>query len=136
MTDPDDLDGEDPPTDPFGLPLPLFVHREVPSNGRDLKVFVVGDDLWAIPQPFCARTPREEMGTPVAVPAGIRVAALACGRALGVELYGVDFLVAADQFFVVDVKAFPEYKGAVGAPRVLTDYLYRRALEGRKGCRW
>ena len=58
----------------------------------------------------------------------VRDAALACGRALGLELYGVDFLEAGDKFFAVDVNALPGYKGAPEAPRALVDYLYRRAL--------
>jgi ribosomal protein S6--L-glutamate ligase len=114
--------------DPYGLPLPLFIQREVPSGGKDLKVYAVGGELWAIAKPFPARTARDKIGTPVPLPPDIRAAALVCGQALGLELYGVDFLVGRSRFFAVDVNPFPGYKGAAEAPRYLADYLYERAL--------
>jgi ribosomal protein S6--L-glutamate ligase len=114
--------------DVYGLPLPLFAQREVPSRGRDLKVFVVGEEMWATARVFPARTIEEKLGTPVAVGPDVRKAALACGQALGLELYGVDFLEDEDRLWAVDVNALPGYKGAPEAPRALADYLYHRAV--------
>lgn len=128
LTDPTELDTQDAPADPYGLPLPLFAQREVPSGERDLKVFVVGDDVWAIARPFPARTVEEKLGTPVALRREVRDVALSCGGVLGLELYGVDFLESGGKFFVVDVNTLPGYKGAHGAPRAMAEYLYRRAL--------
>ena len=113
--------------DAYGLPLPLFAQRDVPSGGRDLKVYVVGERMWAITRPFPARTLEDKLGAPCRVPPVIREAAVACGRALGLELYGVDFLVAGDQFFAVDVNALPGYKGVPEAPAAIADYLFERA---------
>ena len=134
LTDPGGLDGQEAPADVYGLPLPLFAQREVASDGRDLKVFVVGQQVWAIARPFPAHTLEEKVGTPVSLRSDIRAAALACGRALGLELYGADFLAAGDRFFAVDVNAFPGYKGAPEASAALADYLYRRARDARNGC--
>jgi ribosomal protein S6--L-glutamate ligase len=134
VTDPHVLDDLEPPTDPYGLPLPLFAQREVPTCGRDLKVFVVGQSLWAITRPFPARTLQEKIGTSAPVPPDIAVAALACGEALGLELYGVDFLLSEDRFFAVDVNAFPGYKGVAEAAQALADYLYQRSLKAHAGC--
>jgi len=128
-----DPTGLDVPTDVYGLPLPLFAQRELPSEGRNLKVFVVGEEMWAIARPFPARTLEEKLGTPVALRPEVRAAVLACGRVLGLELYGVDFLEAGDRFFAMDVDALPCYKGAPQAPRALSDYLYRRALRATNG---
>jgi ribosomal protein S6--L-glutamate ligase len=116
-------------TDPCGLPWPLFAQQEVPSGGHDLKVYVVGHRLWAITRRFPTRSAQDKIGTPAVLPPEVRRAALACGRALGLELYGVDVLVAGDHFFVVDVNAFPGYKGVAEAPRQLTAYLYARARQ-------
>lgn len=109
--------------DAHGLPVPLFAQAEVPSGGFDLKVYVVGEQMWAIKRPFPARTLTEKMGQPARVTPPIRDAALACGAALGLELYGVDFLVAGDEFFVVDVNAFPGYKGVSAAPAAIAEHL-------------
>jgi ribosomal protein S6--L-glutamate ligase len=132
--DPRDLDEHAPPTDPYGLPLPMFAQREVPTCGRDLKVFVVGETVWAISRPFPARSLQEKIGTPAPLPSDMEAAAFTCGRALGLELYGVDFLVSEDRYFIVDVNTFPGYKGVADAPRVLADHLYRRALAANNGC--
>jgi ribosomal protein S6--L-glutamate ligase len=123
------LDVPDVQTDPFGLPWPLFAQREVPSDGHDLKVYVVGPRLWAITRLFPARSTQDKIGTPAVLPPQVRMAALACGRALGLELYGVDVLVAGDRFCVVDVNAFPGYKGVEEAPRQLAAYLHARARQ-------
>ncbi len=126
------LNGHEGPTDPYGLPLPLFAQREVPSDGFDLKVYIVGEVAWAIRRPFPARTLEEKRGKPVDLSAEVRAAAFACGRALGLELYGVDFLTACDRFYAVDVNAFPGYKGVAEAPSHLAAYLYERTLSGGK----
>ncbi len=107
---------------------PLFAQREVPSSGQDLKVYVIGDKIWSLLKPWPARTASDKLGVPVALPAEIRDAALACGRALGLELYGVDFLASENRFFVVDVNPFPGYHGVPNAPDHLAEYLSQRAL--------
>jgi ribosomal protein S6--L-glutamate ligase len=112
--------------DTYGLPIPLFAQRDVPSGGRDLKVYVVGEQMWAITRPFPARTLEDKLGAPCRVPPVIREAAVACGRALGLELYGVDFLVAGDHFFAIDVNALPGYKGVPEAPAAIADYIFER----------
>ena len=118
--------------DAFGLPLPFFAQQELPSNGKDLKVYVVGEDVWAIERRFPAVTESEKTGSPVELPRNIREAAVLCGRALGLELYGVDFLVATgDRFAAIDVNAFPGYKGVAEAPAALAAYIHRRALAAR-----
>lgn len=122
-----ELDRQARCTDAHNLPLPLFVQREVPSGGRDLKVYVVGDWVSALTRQFPARTVREKLGTPIPISTEVRAAALACGRALGLELYGVDFLLHGDRFHVVDVNPYPGYKGAAEASSRLAGYLIQRA---------
>jgi ribosomal protein S6--L-glutamate ligase len=119
--------------DPYGLPLPFFAQREFPSSGRDFKVYVVGEKVWATERPFPATSDAEKVGRAAKVPPNIREAALACGKALSLEIYGVDFLVSEDRFAVVDVNSFPGYKGVEEAPEALADYIHRRALSARKG---
>lgn len=133
VDDPDELSDRELPVDPYGLPLPLFAQREVPTSGRDFKVFVVGERLWATTRPFPARTLQEKIGTPASLPPQLERAALACGKALGLELYGVDFLLAEARFCCVDVNAFPGYKGVAEAPQALAEYLHQRARIAHKG---
>lgn len=119
------LTDQKPPVDPYGLPLPLFAQREAPSEGRDLKVYVVGDRTWAITRPWPARSMEDKLGQPAVISQEIRSTAISCGKALGLEIYGVDFLVEGDQFYVVDINAFPGFKGASGAPFYIAEYILK-----------
>ena len=104
---------------------PVLVMEEVPSDGLDLKIYVVGDWVTAIRRPFPAKTETEKRGEPAELTPEVREAALACGRALGLELYGVDVLTHSGCFWVVDVNAFPSYKGIEDGPRRVVEYLLR-----------
>jgi ribosomal protein S6--L-glutamate ligase len=112
----------------LGQPVPLFIQREVPRGMTDLKVYVVGESAWAVSKPWPTRTEAEKTGIPAVLPDSIREVALRCGQALGLEIYGVDVLVDGDQFWVVDVNAFPGSRGVAELPSQLADYLYARAL--------
>jgi ribosomal protein S6--L-glutamate ligase len=143
VVEPSELAGSDPARDACGLPLPVFAQQEVPGTGRDLKVYVVGERAWALTKPWPVRSLEDKMGTPAALPTPIAEAALRCGRALGLEIYGVDFLVLDDRFYAVDVNAFPGSRGPIDLPRYLADYLYARALrpddgplEATRGTAW
>ncbi|MDH4099546.1 MAG: hypothetical protein OEV28_03095 [Nitrospirota bacterium] len=114
-------------SDPWGLPLPLFAQQGVETSGKDLKVYVVGEKMWAITRPWPAVTMEDKLGRPAEIPPSVRETARACGRALGLELYGVDFLLSGDQSWVVDVNALPGFKGPVEAPAAIAHYLHQRA---------
>jgi ribosomal protein S6--L-glutamate ligase len=119
--------------DTFGQPNPLLVQRQVPNDGSDVKVYVVGDWVSAIERPLDAKTEEEKRGLPVEIPARMREAALAAGRAMGLEIYGVDFLRSPESadFWVVDVNAFPSYKGIGGATERIVQRLLERAAVSR-----
>ena len=115
--------------DDFGQPNPLLVQAQVPNDGCDVKIYVVGEWVTAVERPLDAKTEAEKRGTPVEIPPAIRDAALAAGRAMGLEIYGVDILRAPDttDFWVVDVNAFPSYKGIEGAAERIAELLIRQA---------
>ena len=112
--------------DPDGQARPQLAQAEAPSeDGLDLKCYAVGDWVGAIRRPFPARTEEEKRGEPASLPTAIRDCVLTCGRVLGLELYGVDLLTSGDDFAVVDVNAFPSYKGVADGPRRVAEYLLR-----------
>ena len=115
--------------DAFGQPNPLLVQAQVPNDGCDVKIYVVGEWVAAVERPLKAKTEEEKRGTAVEIAPAIRDAALAAGRAMGLEIYGVDVLRAPDggDFWVVDVNAFPSYKGIDGATERIANLLLRRA---------
>lgn len=97
---------------------PLLVQEYVAGSGEDLKVYVVGEEVFAVRKPFSA-TSFTQPGWPCGVSAEVRAIALRCGRAFGLGLYGLDIIESASGPLVVDLNYFPGYKGVRNvAPRI------------------
>jgi len=100
---------------------PYLVMEQVEHAGDDLKVFVAGQWMDAIQRPFPATTLSDKQGCRAALPADVAVASRRVGQLLGLRCYGCDFVSGAAGWTLVDVNAFPGYKGAPGAPEALVD---------------
>lgn len=101
-------------------PGPYLVMGWVPHEGDDLKVFVAGAWMGAIERPFPAKTLEEKRGSPVDLPPGVTEIVRAAGDTLGLVCYGCDLVVGPDGWTIVDVNAFPGYKGAVEAAAAIS----------------
>jgi ribosomal protein S6--L-glutamate ligase len=106
---------------------PVLIQEHVNGSGEDLKVYVVGDDVFAVRKPFSARS-FTEAGRPCAVASEVRDIALRCGHALGLGLYGIDLIESEQGPVVVDLNYFPGYKGVPGAAALIADYVEAYAL--------
>ena len=110
---------------------PYLVMDWVPHRGDDLKVFVAGDWLTAIERPFPASTLAAKQGRPVPVPDGVADVARAAGRLLDLTCFGCDFVAGPDGWTLVDVNAFPGYKGAPAAVAAIAGEIARAAAGAR-----
>lgn len=108
---------------------PVLVQEFLPGPGVDLRVYVVGDRVFATRKPFSASS-FSVPGREVAVPGDVRSIALRCGDAFGLGLYGLDLIETPDGPRVVDVNYFPGYKGIPDAPHAVAAYVAAYA-EGR-----
>jgi ribosomal protein S6--L-glutamate ligase len=113
---PDELSSLPPPG------VPVVVQEHVAGNGEDVKVYVVGDEVFAVRKQFSPQS-FSEPGRPCPVPDGMRRIALAAGRALGLGLYGLDVVEGRDGPVVVDVNYFPGYKGVHGVAARIAAYI-------------
>lgn len=104
---------------------PYLVMDRVEHHGDDLKVYVAGTWMTAIERPFPARTFAEKLGRPTALPADVAQTSRQTGALLGLSCYGIDYVRGADGWALVDVNAFPGYKGADGAPEALVTEIVR-----------
>jgi ribosomal protein S6--L-glutamate ligase len=118
-------DGGTPEQAPF--PGPYLLEERVARRGRDRKVYVVGTRLAGVLRPWPARTLAEKRGRPFALTRAEEVAARAVGAALGLEVYGVDFLDSATGPVAVDVNPFPGFKGVPCANEWLAKHLLAAA---------
>lgn len=104
---------------------PYLVMEKVEHFGDDLKVYAAGDWLTAIERPFPARSLAEKLGRAVALPPEVADATRRAGELLGLTCFGVDFVQGADGWVMVDVNAFPGYKGAEGIIEALVAEIAR-----------
>jgi ribosomal protein S6--L-glutamate ligase len=107
---------------------PMLVQEHVPGPGEDLKVYVVGDQVFAVRKPF-SETSFAVPGRPVPVDPEVREIALRAGRALGLGLYGLDVIESPDGPVVVDANYFPGYKGVPEAGALIGEYIDAWARE-------
>ena len=112
---------------------PVFAQRYHPPDGRDRKIYVIGDALFAIKKIFPRRTEEEKLGEPFTPSADLRDIVLRCGRAFGIDLYGVDVIESAGKPYVVDMCSIPGFKGVPDAPRRLAQYFCTAAARAARG---
>lgn len=101
---------------------PWIVQQHVPGPGEDLKVYVAGNQVWAVRKPFSADS-FTRAGRPVLVTEEVRELALACGRAFGLGLFGLDLIEGPAGPVIIDVNYFPGYKGIPGAAAAIAAYI-------------
>jgi len=104
---------------------PYLVMEQIEHLGDDLKVYAAGDWLTAIERPFPARSFAEKLGRAAAVPPEVAEATRRAGALLGLTCFGVDFVQGSDGWVMVDVNAFPGYKGAEGVIEALVAEIAR-----------
>ena len=106
------------PPDLAALPQlqgPVVVQDCVAGTGEDLKVYVVGDQVFDGSQAVL-RTSFSVPGRPAAVRPEVEEIALRGGEACGLGLFGLDMIESPGGPAVVDVNYFPGYKGCLTWP--------------------
>lgn len=101
---------------------PVVIQDYVPGPGEDLKIYVVGDEVFAVRKPFAADS-FTRPGRPCPLSDEIRDIALRCGTAFGLGLYGLDVIEGDDGPVVVDLNHFPGYKGVPHAAALIADHV-------------
>ena len=102
----------------------LMAQRYHDPDGRDRKIYCIGDQVFGVKRVWPVRSYRDKVGEPFTVSEEIRDIALRCGAAFGLELFGLDIVVSDERPYVVDVSSFPGFKGVPDAALRLADYLY------------
>jgi ribosomal protein S6--L-glutamate ligase len=80
---------------------------------------------------FPARTQVEKRGEPFTPAPALCEIALRCGKAFGIDLYGVDIIESDGKPYVVDMCSMPGFKGVPDAASHLASYFYAYAAAER-----
>jgi ribosomal protein S6--L-glutamate ligase len=104
----------------------VVVQEYVEGSGEDLKLYVVGDEVFGVRKPF-SPTSFTVPGRPCAVSDDAYDVAVRVGRALGLGLYGIDVIEGPAGPVVVDVNYFPGYKGIPDVAAPIASYIERFA---------
>ncbi len=107
--------------------VPVIVQEYVEGRGEDLKLYVVGEEVFAVRKPFSEGS-FAVPGRPSDVSTEIRDIAHRCGELFGLGLFGLDVVESDDGPFVVDLNYFPGYKGVPNAAERIASYVERYAL--------
>jgi ribosomal protein S6--L-glutamate ligase len=112
---------------------PVIVQELSPGDGWDYKAWVIGDETHVA----CRRSPLEtgavgdqKRNHPISDPGIERVVrelARSVGQAFELELFGIDVLTSDGHAAVVDVNAFPGFRGVPGAAGKLASYVEQAA---------
>ncbi len=103
----------------------IFAQRYHQPDGRDHKLYVIGDRVFGVRRVWPPKTLEDKLGEPFEVPDEMREIALGCGRAFGVGLYGVDLITSGGKPYVVDINTFPGFKGVPNAAELLAAYILK-----------
>jgi ribosomal protein S6--L-glutamate ligase len=103
----------------------MFAQRYHQPEGRDHKIYRIGDELFGVRRVWPARTLEDKLGEPFELTPAMKQITTLCGDAFGIDLYGLDIVVSDEREYVVDINTFPGFKGVSGAGRLLADYITR-----------
>src|SRR5438105_8237510 len=111
---------------------PVFAQRYHANDGRDRKIYAIDGRLFGVKKVFPRRTEEEKYGEPFTLTPQLRELAASCGRAFGIDLYGVDIIESEGTPYVVDMCSIPGFKGVPDAPRLLAQYFYAAAEQAAR----
>jgi ribosomal protein S6--L-glutamate ligase len=116
---------------------PVIVQEVSPGDGWDYKAWVIGDEIHV----GCRLSPLDtgavgdqKRNHPISDPGIERVVrelARSVGHAFELELFGIDALTSDGRTAVVDVNAFPGFRGFPGAAGKLAAYVERAVARAR-----
>lgn len=109
------------PKAPF--PGPYLVEPRLESDGTDRKLYVAGTSVRGLLKSSTLAGPHTTSGVAFDPEPAQVLLALRVGQVLGLHVFGVDLVQTPAGPVVVDVNAFPGFRGVDGAGTVVADHL-------------
>lgn len=99
------------------------VQEFIPGPGVDLKLYAIGEQVWAAHKASPVTPCRDQTLGPVEVTARLRELALECGRLFDLSIFGVDCLEVDGDLIVIEVNDFPNFTTVPGAGDRLAEHV-------------
>jgi ribosomal protein S6--L-glutamate ligase len=99
----------------------VFAQRYHPPDGPDCKLYCIAGRVFGVSRVWPPKTYEDKLGRPLEVSKQLRDIVLRCGEAFGLSLFGVDVVLSGGTPWVVDMQAFPGFKGVPDAAIQLCD---------------
>jgi ribosomal protein S6--L-glutamate ligase len=112
---------------------PVYAQRFLTTMGIMRRVYAISGQIFGVRTNLYAVTYDEKVGEAFTVTPAMRDVAHRCGKAFGIEAFGLDVIEDGDDVYVVDVHSFPSFKGVPDASLRLADHIYhacRRVMKG------
>ncbi len=118
-----------------------LAQRFIPGYGYDLKLHVIGREVWASRKPSALSVPPAPGDGPHAAEPGahrifttpaMEKLARWCGELFGLEYYGVNCIETPDGPAVIGIDEFPDYAEVDGANERLADFALRCAKRKKR----
>lgn len=108
---------------------PVFAQRYHEPDGRDRKMYFIGDDVFGVKRVWPPKTYGDKLGEPISVTPALRELVLRCGHAFEMDLFDVDEIVSGCRPYVVDISSFPGFKGVPDAPVRLAGLIHSTCIK-------
>lgn len=109
---------------------PYLVEPRLAADDIDRKLYIAGDAVRGLLKPSTLMHAHVTSGEAFRPDEELVELALEVGRVLGVHLFGADVLRTPDGPVVIDVNAFPGFRGVEGAPALVAAHLREHARAG------
>jgi ribosomal protein S6--L-glutamate ligase len=104
----------------------VLAQHYLPNSGWDLKLYVCGDRVFPVRKPSPFNGTHDAPAQPATLEGHITDLAQRCGRAFGLEVYGVDTLETPDGLIVLEMNEFPNFTGVPDAARWIVEHVLER----------
>jgi ribosomal protein S6--L-glutamate ligase len=101
----------------------FFAQRLHKPDGRDYKLYVIGEKVFGVRRVWPPVTLEDKLGEAFDVSDEMKEICFACGKAFGIDLFGLDIITSDGKPYVVDINTFPGFKGVPDAAELLATYL-------------
>ena len=111
---------------------PVILQQFAESDGWDIKLWIIDKEIFAARRrtPLEAHAAKEDIPFQAGeLPAEWQHIALEIGRVFNLRLYGIDLLMTRQGPIIVDVNAFPGFRGVPGAAPALVNLVQRLLAE-------